>query len=403
MDKTTILYLSQTDSMECFQILLKIFSHNKKLFLSLVKTERLKRNPWKSIKNPSMLSGNEIWLLSPKQLLITEDHYAFDFGDIDYLLEKKINPFNQKKLSPTFIKKLKKAKTDWRYKIRMYPLDMAYSGFMDPKSWCVPNIEMINTDPKRCYYHTYTIFSLPLQNALQVSKQYIKTTWHYEYIYEIHLKFGHKALPSKFYITKEDIESIKLIHNPFQNIVPYQQKNINFIPEQSIITAIQKYHHKENGRTSDIPKHIIQEMMKLPLRPKKSFMIFRGMYNAKHIFETPIRVGDNREISFTKPSSWTVNRCMAEVYASYMHRYGVVISIQISPENVIIDSRYLDNEWIKSNLHRVVFVPVQDEVLVRPGTYVVKIENIIYSHKPHGYNSIKESINRVDLTYGWNY
>lgn len=405
MDEKTILYLAQTESMECFQLLLNAYKKNSILFFNVVEAGRSAMEPWKSIQNPTMLSGNEIWLFSPQQLLITDDNYAFDYNDIDYLLKKKNNPFTKQPWTPAFQEKLKNARSDWRYGVRIYPLSMAYEGFADPGTWCMSRIPMINMDPKRWYYHSPVPWSdLPTNDFIVVSSDYIKTTWHYEYIYEIYLKKPQSRKYSDIWILPSSVASIKLIFDPFKNIVPISphRKN-NFIPKEHIIAAIQNYHKKQNGRTSNISPAIIQQMMSLPLRPSKPYQIFRGMYNAKTIFKLPVRLGETRSITFERPSSWTTNRCMAEVYASYISSYGIIISMLVDPKDVIVDSRYIDNEWIKNNLNRVVFVPVQDELLLRAGTYQVRIENIIYSSHPHGYNKKQSMNNRVDLVYGWKY
>ena len=95
-------YLAQVDNQTDFDRRLQNYKINKDQFLQEIKIVRRQIEPWKSIKNKKMLSGNDITMLSENQLII-EDGFAYDFGDIDFLIHYKINPFTKKTLCPNFI------------------------------------------------------------------------------------------------------------------------------------------------------------------------------------------------------------------------------------------------------------------------------------------------------------
>jgi hypothetical protein len=98
--------------------------------------QRRHLSPWNELKNVKMLAGYSPLLLSEDQLLITKDDYAFDRGDIDFLLHKGLNPYTAKPFDKNTLTDLKAVTTEWQYFLKPYPLDQVLEGMVTPNTWC---------------------------------------------------------------------------------------------------------------------------------------------------------------------------------------------------------------------------------------------------------------------------
>ena len=137
------LYLAQVNNEECFNQVIDLYKKHGETFIDLVKQTRSTLQPWSESINKTSLSKKEITLYSEDQLIPSPDGYLFDFGDIDYLTLKKINPYTGNKFPIKFISDLTKLKNDRKYFIRIYPLDLSLKGFVDPDTWC-PDVRFMN-------------------------------------------------------------------------------------------------------------------------------------------------------------------------------------------------------------------------------------------------------------------
>jgi len=277
-------YLAQVDNQRDFEKRLQNYKINKYQFLQEIKISREQIEPWKSIKNKKMLSGNDITMLSENQLII-EDGFAYDFGDIDFLIHYRINPFTKKSLSPTFISQLEQLKRDVRYDIKLYPLDQSLNGFINPQEWC-PDHRFTTFQQGNRTSNVYMVSSQPVirieGRQHEVMLFYDKRPWNEKYIYLISLKqpidiprlssfnSGFKPFGK---IRDDMIQDLLLIHNPKLFSEPFKH-NPKEPLTRDMIDGIWEFH---NGGKRRIPATVIQKFKNGMYHEQFPMKLYRGL------------------------------------------------------------------------------------------------------------------------------
>lgn len=120
-----------------------------------------------------------------------------------------------------------------------------------------------------------------------------------------------------------------------------------------------------------LPLDVVKGLKALKINTGKKLLLYRGLgfdsiEEAKsrlNVEEPPI-LGSKIKIVQSRPSSWTTNICLATGFS--MSNVGIVISTMIKPEDIVIDTRMLEN--------RADYYPDdQAEIIVDRGRYNAKV------------------------------
>jgi len=410
------LYLAQVPDEDCFEKVIDIYKKDKKeggVFIDTVKRVRSELPPWSTSINKTSLSKKDITLYSEDQL-IEIDRYLFDFGDIDYLLYIKKNPYTDNPLPVSFLKKLESLQTDWRYFIRIYPLDIALQGLIDPEMWC-PDVRFNKDGRKDVVYLSSPLvpfdFSKKIKNVY-VSLFYDKRPWNENYIYKITLNNPIKQnIPYPYEtinIDAKNIKSVELIHNPTEFSPPYEGKPAMRL-NREMIEAIVGYHNRMDGKSRYIRPNMIDMFKKYKFHEQHPMKLYRGLQISGSKFFNDldkVKVGDIIHLPSKQVSSWTTNRCVAEKYSMFSSNQGIVVSSVIDPSDMILDSRFIhQDDYFKYNKkdNNTLFWQYQNEILVKPGDYPLKVESVLYrpNISPSPYTRFTNEQYRSDLEEGW--
>jgi hypothetical protein len=407
------LYLAQVKNEKCFEKIIEQYKKvGERLFIDTVKKIRLTLPPWSKSLNKTSLSKKDITLYSEDQLITSPDGYLFDFGDIDFLAKRKKNPYTGDSFSREFLDYLETLKKDRRYFIRIYPLDMAMKGFVEPDTWC-PDVRFISTTVTDTVY-----FSNPLVPHNFKDKNYLtslfydKRPWNENYVYKVTLKTPKEINPyhpyqTNIYIESKEILSTEIIHDPTKFSEPYKGKPVMPL-NKDMIDGIFGYHNRMDGKSRYIRANTIDMFKKNKFHEQTSMKLYRGLQISSRFFNSldKVKVGDVIYLPSTQISSWTTNRCVAEKYSMLSSGQGIVVSSVIDPTNMVLDSRFIQEEdYTKYNKkdNNTLFWPYQNEILVKPGNYPLTIENILYrtyTEMPR-YERFNNEQYRSDLLEGW--
>jgi len=116
------------------------------------------------------------------------------------------------------------------------------------------------------------------------------------------------------------------------------------------------------------------------LRPDKDVVVYRGKGWNKpelrllgdNIKSYPFKKGSALTFKYTRPSSWTTNRRVAEEFAHGTGPFWVILKYTAKPEDVLVDTRKLNEEQL-AELYNYGF---QREIILKPGSYKAEVETI---------------------------
>jgi hypothetical protein len=409
------LYLAQVNSEACLKQVLDLYKKHGDTFINTVKEIRSTLPPWSTSINKTSLSKKDITLYSEDQL-IPFNGYLFDFGDIDYILSREKNPYTGEWLPVKFIQELIHLKKDRRYLLRIYSLDLSLKGLIDSDTWC-PDVRFTPVETSDILYISNPLkpihFDLKKNNVYSASLFYDKRPWNENYVYKVTLKQPKKKLGQNPYyanirVTGEEIKSVELIHDPTQFSPPFEGKPVMPLTNE-MVTAIFGYHNTMDGKRRYIRPNVIEKFKKHKFHEQKPMKLYRGLQissirffnNLKHV-----KVGDVIYLPSEQVSSWTTNRCVAEKYSMFSSGKGIVLSSVIDPKDMILDSRFIRQEdYTKYNRkdNDTLFWQYQNEILVKPGNYPLKVESILHraDREYVPYTRLHNEQYRADLEEGW--
>lgn len=121
-------YANQVNTEECISTVKKFKGDIDYKDVSSKRNQQCYNRVSISDQNIGMYGENQVFMYIENEI----DVYCFTYNEIDFLLETKTNPHSKNKLDKDFIKTLTYLKQDIRYKIPIYPLDMAIDMFHRP-------------------------------------------------------------------------------------------------------------------------------------------------------------------------------------------------------------------------------------------------------------------------------
>jgi hypothetical protein len=410
-------YLAQVNNESCFNQVIDLYKKYGDTFINLVKEVRSTLPPWSTSINQTSLSKKDITLYSEDQL-IPFNNYLFDFGDIDYLLSIEFNPYTGDYLPVKFISELNQLKKDRRYLLRIYPLDLSLKGLVDSDTWC-PDVRFIKTDTSDTVYVSNPLKPIDFDQDKKDKRKlytaslfYDKRPWNENYVYKVTLKVPKKKLGQNPYhknirVGSAEIKSVELIHDPTQFSPPFVGKPAMPLTNE-MVTAIFGYHNTMDGKRRYIRPNVIEQFKKHKFHEQKPMKLYRGLQISGRFFNnlTKVKMGDIIYLPSDQVSSWTTNRCVAEKYSMFSSGRGIVVSSVIDPKDMILDSRFIRQEdYAKYNRkdNDTLFWQYQNEILVKPGNYPLKVESILHragtEYTP--YTWFQNEQYRSDLNEGW--
>jgi hypothetical protein len=380
------LYYTQCDDEPEMLDLLARYRQEGEVVLREIYESRKRHKFWRQYTQPILLSGHSIYHYSTEQLLNPlaegKQRYAFDRGDLVHLLQGRHNPYTKTPLPLEYLRYLEREKVDWRQPLTLYPLEEVLQGLLGQRPWC----------PLRTVA-TYYVTKEPLApNALfpktASTVPYQQISWFHYYVYQ----------------KEEETGRAQLVLDPYRKPPPY-------VPEQrledpAIQQAIHNFHAPSHPDFRQIPRVLWPRLQALYLKSKSPLRVYRGLYR----FKKKLRQGESFPLTSEKVQSWTPNLCVAEDYSIIRGGLGVVVSTILQPEDILIDSRYIANEQLAETVDRsqgkpganklILFMPAQNEILSKPGTYQVIVERLTYSHLtgilPYQFDAMRDDVHDTD-------
>lgn len=366
-------YLLQAKDQKCVEEMRRDADGFDEEFYSQITKERLSTSH-KGFENKTTMSGNPVAMYSTEQL-VEEDGYAFDFMDIGFLGSSgfKTNPFSGKPFSPEFLEFIVDSKSSDKAKSRLYPLDQAVELLFHGKG--CPRFERKEKGVEYLYSPHYykSVDELPqsfpekaLKYTLNVSQpDYDK------YVYRIRFKGTSR--------NRKDIEEFSLVYDPWR---------IDSDPETKEKTFGASL---ESGDEAKILRYVnnhaaikLDSLGKYNIKLDRPIKVYRGLrwdgfpsgdeFRYQDLSE--VKRGDKLILKGKNPHShgthisWTTNFCVAEHFSTGIDiGYGMIVSVILKPEDVLIDVRLLDLEFL-FNEREVVSVQKDFEVTVEQLSFI---------------------------------
>lgn len=407
------LYLAQVKDEKTLNKVIEQYKKEGEYFIDKVKEIRSTLPPWSDAINKTSLSKKDITLYSDDQLITSPDGYLFDFGDIDFLLSRKVNPYTGDHFPSKFINYLQDLKKDRRYLIRIYPLDISLRGLIEPDTWC-PDVRFMRINSTNTVYFSKPLVPCDFKDDIYMTSLfYDKRPWNENYVYKITLKKSKNVNQTtnpynkNIEVKKNEIASVQLIHDPTQFSPPYEGKPSISLNDE-MIKGIFGYHNTMDGKRRYIRPNTIDLFKKNKFHEQKPMKLYRGLQVSGRFFNNleTVKVGDTIYLPTNQISSWTTNRCVAEKYSMFSSPKGIVVSSVIDPSDMILDSRFIRQEdYAKYNKkdNNTLFWQYQNEILVKPGNYPLKVESILYRPfvEMAPYQIFTNEQYRSDLLEGW--
>lgn len=318
---------------------------------------------------------------------------------------------------------------DHRFQVKLYPLDQVLAGLAGERQWCPDRFQ---SPLGIAYYRSLTPINLLIDkyDPQGFAYTYSRHRWNPYYVYEVQLTSPLKEPKADFSkglqfssgpnnlrpillvkeaIPRSRIVSSTLIYDPWVKPPPHASRE-GRITDPVLLQTIHDYHNVRSTGFRNISPMVMKRFERLHFKERTPIKLYRGLYNVD--FLNKIRVGDTIPLSSEKVQSWTLNLCVADVYANFLGARGVIVSAVLDPKDIIIDSRFIEVEqlrehskdWVKDP-NTILFAPGQNEVLTKAGTYKVIVERILYNGTPEPFDGYYPlfSRSRADLTYGWYY
>ena len=164
---------------------------------------------------------------------------------------------------------------------------------------------------------------------------------------------------------KSDMTKIQLIYDPLSREtepLPPRDRKVS----ENVASDVVKF---LTGRGGTFYPDTRQAVYDLGIRPDHSVTVFRGMESndPTSINKSNNVVGQVTTYHSTRVSSWSTNYCVADLFASQGYKFGIVLKMVVSPENIFLDTRML----IPPKMLGEEFV--LSEVVVMPGVYTAQV------------------------------
>lgn len=349
--------------------------------------------------NKETLSDQKIGMFGNDQIIFyTEEKggpvYCFTYGEIDYLLEKGVNPHTRKKLSTEFLNNIKtKYKQDIRYRIPVYPLDKALNMYHEPGS-C---FRMPNIGDKNIAYiisiKSLTIEELPnmiiiihhevshFYNLVDhipyiVVQSYDASDLGVVFIYKIKTRNPIDFEKGSFVLKKDILRLVKVFtSDDIETVNPTDRTYM--IEDTKVINDLTKFMSVSAQTLSNRTLGILKELSIKEFFPIK---VYRGLSFNNLNFIKKFKVGDKFLLnSLNRVQSWTSTHCVSEFFAA-SYKYGIVVSTILDPDDIAIDTRFLNMNQLKTLFWReqreIMSVPFNDDGSEK--SFMVTVETILY-------------------------
>lgn len=311
-------------------------------------------------ENTTTIGDSPIQNYSENQIILYENEkgniYCFKYDEIDYLLKKKVNPFDKTPLNKNFLKLLKKEKQNIKYSIPIYPKtsNIYYHPGTCPRLVNIDNKTgyIISHQPIKCVedlpekiniLHSKTNLFDAVEEYEQFElKKNIFITTSYDASDTDTIKYIYKILSDNeiFYglidfVERKDISSLIQIYVPIEMV----EKNKNLPDDEELIHDFTNF-LKNAGE--NIPQSSVDKFQKLDIKLKDPVKVYRGLSFDSRSFLRTLKVGEKIKLgSKNRVQSWTTNNCVAEQFSS-TKKYGMIVSTILDPEDILIDTRLLE-------------------------------------------------------------
>lgn len=387
-------YVHQTKTTHCISVL----KNNKKI----IPYDFIKEKRNTGCTNRTSMSDEHIGMYSEDQLIIYNDDsnmYCFKYDETNHLLKTKKNPYNGKNLSDKFINTLMDIKLyNKKYTIPVYPLDKAIDMFQESGT-C---FRLPSTDKYTGYYISFKpIIMNDLPDVILVnnvlgsynsSDGFISTSYDSSdlgviFVYKVHTKvkidfFKESAIKSsdishlEKIFSSDDIETV----NPSE-----RSYKIN---DHQTVLELKNFMHS----SGNLSNPVLKTLKYLNIKEFFPIKAYRGLSFHEPSFINRYKVGDKFVLySKNRVQSWSSTHCVSEHFASFINPYGILVSVVLDPDEIAIDTRFLDIKQLKTFFWReqreIITVPFDNDG--KEKKFLVTVEAIIIGPKNTRITDIK--------------
>jgi len=392
-DDEILQYTHQVKDDKCVSILKK----NKKD----VPYEFIKTNRNKECTNRTSMSDEHIGMYSEDQLLFYKDDdslYCFKYDETDHLLKTKKNPYNGKPLDSKFITTLvditrKDPDTgiinNIKYQIPVYPLDKVLDMYQKSGT-C---FRLPSNNKNTAYYISFKPVSLNdlpsnilidnVKSDFYKKDNFISVSYDVAdlgvlFVYKVHTNsdidfYRSKSIKSSSItmlekvFSSDDIETV----NPSERTYK--------IDDANVIRELRNFMHV----SGNLSPPVLDTLKILHIKEFFPIKVYRGLYFPDASFINRYKVGDKFTLySKNRVQSWSSTHCVSEHFASYFS-FGMIISAILDPEDIVIDTRFLEMNQLKTFFWReqreIISVPFDTNG--KEKEFLVTIESIIIGPK----------------------
>jgi homoserine O-acetyltransferase len=366
-------YLLQAKDQKCVGEMREDTDGFDEEFYSQVTRERLSSSH-KDFENKTTMSGNPTTMYSTEQL-VEEGGYAFDVMDIGFLGSSrfKTNPFSGKPFSSEFLKFIADNKSSDKAKNRLYPLDQAVELLFHGKG--CPRFERKERGVQ--YFYTRRYFrsvdelpqSLP-EEALKYSLNVSQPDYD-KYVYRIKFKGTSNS--------KDDIEEFSPVYDPWRVDSDPETKEKPFGEKLESVDKAKVLRYVNSHATVRL-----DSLGKYNAKLDRPIKVYRGLrwdgfpsgVEFRYQDLSEVERGDKLTLKGKNPLShgthvsWTTNFCVAEHFSTSLDiGYGMIVSTILKPEDVLVDIRLLDLEFL-FNEREVLSVQKDFEVTIEQLSFI---------------------------------
>ncbi|MDD4930927.1 MAG: hypothetical protein PHG66_02075 [Candidatus Colwellbacteria bacterium] len=394
-------YVHQTKDTKCVSILQK---NKRNIPYDFIKK---KRNT--ECVNRTSMSDDHISLYSEDQLLFYNDDdslYCFKYDETDHLLKTRKNPFNGKPLDKKFITTLTElSQTDpitgisknIKYQIPVYPLDKALDMYQESGT-C---FRMPSFNKNVAYYISFKPMTLDeLSPNIAVNNRaggtymadnFISTSYDTAdlgvlFVYRVHTK-SEIDFSKAFSVNSSDINMLEKVFSSDDIETVNPSERTYKIEDKNVIKELTNFMHYSGTLSAPV----LETLKSLHIKEFFPIKAYRGLSFPDASFINRYKVGDKFTLySKNRVQSWSSTHCVSEHFASY-NMYGVLVSIILDPEDIAIDTRFLEMNQLKAFFWReqreIMSVPFDDKG--KEKEFLVTVESILIGPKSRRITDIR--------------
>lgn len=388
---------------------------NTKCISTLQKNKRdvpydfIKKKRNSKCENRTSMGDEHIGLYSEDQLLFYNDDdslYCFKYDETDHLLKTKKNPYNGKPLDDKFVATLTDlAQTDpisgisknIKYQIPVYPLDKAIDMYRESGT-C---FRMPSANKNIAYYISFK--PMTLENLSPVilvnnhpggtymSDNFISTSYDTSdlgvlFVYRVHTK-SEIDFSKAVSVKSDDIEMLEKVFSSDDIETVNPSERTYKIDDKKVIQELTSFMHYSGTLSAPV----LETLKTLHIKEFFPIKAYRGLSFADASFINRYKVGDKFTLySKNRVQSWSSTHCVSEHFASY-NTYGILVSVILDPEDIAIDTRFLEMNQLKTFFWReqreIMSVPFDDGGKERG--FLVTVESILIGPKSRRITDIR--------------